>query len=102
MKTKIKTKSVREFFKKKFHEKNFVKAYEEAEPLMTVAIAIAEARNKVGLSQAELAKQLHTAQSVISRIENGNQNLSVKMLIKIAQVLHCHLSVHLKPQKLAA
>ena len=102
MTQKPKTKSVHDFFRKKFQKKSFVKAYEEISPLMDIAIAISKARNVVGLSQAELAKKLKTAQSVVSRIENGNQNLSVQMLAKIARVLNCDLMMRLKPHKLAA
>lgn len=102
MKRKPNTRSVHAFFKKKFEERSFAKAYEEVSPLMDIAIAIAEARNKAGLSQAQLAKKLKTTQSVISRIENGNQNLSVQMLAKIAHLLGCDLRVQLKPSHLAA
>lgn len=102
MKKKPKTKSVHEFFRKKFQERRFTKAYEETSPLMDVALAIVEARNKAGLSQSELARKLDTTQSVISRIENGNQNLSVKMLVQIAHVLKYNLAVHLTPHKMAA
>ncbi len=102
MKKNPPTRSVRHFFKKKFENRAFVKVYEEIGPLMDVAIAVVTARNKVGLSQVELAQKLNTTQSVVSRIENGNQNLSVKMLAKIAQVLGCDLAVQLKPHKLAA
>ena len=102
MRKKIKSGSVNAFFKKKFRESGFVKAYEEVGPLMEIAMAIVEARNKAGLSQTELAKRLGTTQSVISRIENGNQNLSVNVLARIAEVLHCNLMVHLRPHKLAA
>lgn len=102
MKQKFKTESVHKFFNKKLQESSFKKAYEEAGPLMEIALTIAKARNKANLSQADLAKKLKTSQSVVSRIENGNQNLSVNMLIKIAQILNCSLSVHLKHHKLAA
>jgi ribosome-binding protein aMBF1 (putative translation factor) len=102
MKKKPKTKSVHGFFRKKFQESGFAKAHEDASPLMDVALAIVEARNKSGLSQAELAKKLSTTQSVISRIENGNQNLSVKILAKIAQILSCDLTVILRPHRMAA
>lgn len=102
MKKKLMTKSVHSFFKKKIQNKSFIKAYAEVSPLMEVAITISEARDKAGLSQIELAKKLKTTQSVISRIEGGNQNLSLIMLTKIAQVLGCDLKVQLKPHKMAA
>ncbi len=102
MKRKPRTKAVYGFFRKKFQESGFVKAYETESPLMDVALAVVEARDKAGLSQVELAKKLGTTQSVISRIENGNQNLSVQILAKIAQILCCDLTVALRPHKMAA
>ena len=102
MRKKIKTKSVHDFFRDKFQDKGFVKAFEATSTLMNIALVISEARNKAGFSQNELAKKLSTTQSVVSRIENGNQNLSVKMLARIARVLNCDLAVHLKPHKFAA
>ena len=102
MRKKIKTKTIRDFFKKKFQEREFLKAYEDIGPLMDIALAVVEARNKAGLSQAELAKKLHTTQSVVSRLENGNQNLSIMMLAKISQALNCDLSFQMKPHRLAA
>lgn len=83
---------------KKFHkDKEYQKIYEKIAPLMDIAVAIAGAREKAGLTQAQLASKLGTTQSVISRIEQGNQNLSIQMLSRIASVLHCHLEVGLKP-----
>jgi len=89
MKNEPSTKSIHPFFGKKLKERSFAKTYAEVSPLMDIALAIAETRNKAGLSQLELAKKLRTTQSVISRVENGNQNLSMKMLAKIARVLGC-------------
>lgn len=83
---------------KKFHkDKEYRKIYEKVAPLMDVAVAIAAAREKAGLTQTQLASKLKTTQSVISRIEQGNQNLSIQMLSRIASVLGCHLEVGLKP-----
>ena len=96
---KPKTKNAASFFKKKFQEKGFVQEYKKISPLMDIGIAIAEARVRADLSQAELARKLKTSQSVVSRIENGNQNLSLNMLSKIALLLHCELAIKLKPQQ---
>lgn len=102
MTRKIKTKSVKSFFEKKFKSKSFQKAYKQVSPLMDIGFAIAEARHTLGMSQSQLAKKLKTTQSVVSRIENGNQNLSVQMLSKIADVLKCELQVQLQPQRPSA
>ena len=91
----MKTKSVDNYFKKKMKDKNFLKAYEKIGFLLELGITIARARNVIGLSQAQLAKKLKTTQPVVSRIENGNQNISVQMLAKIAKILKCGLKINL-------
>lgn len=42
-------------------------------------------RRKTGTKQLELARKLKTSQSVIARIENGKQNLTLKTLTLIAR-----------------
>ena len=49
-----------------------------------IALQIAELRKSCGLSQKRLAEMLSTKQSAISRIEHGNINITVEMLMKIA------------------
>ena len=51
------------------------------------------ARKKKKLTQKELAKKLNTKQSVIARIETGEQNLTTDKLNKIAQVLDRELKI---------
>lgn len=98
----MRTKSANALFSKRLWRASFAKAYEEAGYLLGIGVAIAKAREKAGLSQRDLAKRLGTTQSVVSRIEHGNQNLSVKMLAKIAHILRCELSVEINPLKMAA
>jgi len=49
------------------------------------------------MTQIQLAKAIGTGQGAISRIESGEQNLTVGMLKKIADVLKCRVTVDLKP-----
>jgi len=49
---------------------------------------IAKIREERGLTQSELAKKIGTTQSVIARIEKGEQNLSTKSLVKISEALN--------------
>ncbi len=67
--------------------KDFDKKYSSAKIRLELAIQIAKEREKAGLSQKDLAAKLKTTQSVISRIENGKQNISLDMLQKIANAL---------------
>ncbi|MGH7283656.1 MAG: helix-turn-helix domain-containing protein [Polyangiaceae bacterium] len=48
-----------------------------------------------GLTQAELAKRMHTTQSVIARLESGKQKPSLATLEKFAKATKCHLKVEL-------
>ena len=67
--------------------KDFDKKFSAAKIRLEFAIQIANEREKAGLSQKDLALKLKTTQSVISRIENGKQNISLDMLQRIAEAL---------------
>lgn len=86
----------RDDLKKRLKNAEFRKAYDEVDAEVRLAVEIAEARETAGLSQAELAAALHTRQSNISRIERGEQNLTVGTLGKIARALHCKLEIQLR------
>jgi ribosome-binding protein aMBF1 (putative translation factor) len=61
---------------------------EEARINAAVAQLIYAARNKAGLSQAELARRIGTKQSVISRLEDADyEGHSLSMLHRIAAAL---------------
>jgi UDP-N-acetylglucosamine 1-carboxyvinyltransferase len=48
---------------------------------------IAEFRELKSMTQKELAASLHTSQSAVARMENGQQNFTTEMLGKISKVL---------------
>ena len=75
----------------------FRKAFDEIDAEVRLAVSIAKAREQAGLTQAALAKALHTKQTNISRIERGEQNLTIHTLEGIAKALHCHLNIQLQP-----
>ena len=64
-----------------------------------VAREIYTIRKKAGLTQAELAKEVGTTQSVISCLESADYNgHSLEMLRRIAHALHCRVEVHIVPE----
>ncbi|MHC4258339.1 MAG: XRE family transcriptional regulator [Planctomycetota bacterium] len=64
-----------------------------------VAREIYNIRKNTGLTQAELAKEVGTTQSVISCLENADYNgHSLEMLRRIAHALHCRVEVHIVPE----
>lgn len=71
-------------------------AYQEADIEIRMAVEIAKARGRAHLTQGQLAKAIGTTQSVISRIERADQNLTLATLSKIAGALHRNLVIHLR------
>jgi len=71
-------------------------AYDKADIEVRLALQIAKARAKARLTQGQLAKAVGTTQSVISRIEAGNQNLTVRTLFRISTVLHTVLIIQFR------
>ena len=57
---------------------------------------LTQARLEKGLSQAQLARLIGTQRSNICRIESGAQNLSLDMMIRIAQALGKNLNILLE------
>jgi len=49
--------------------------------------SIMVARKKAKLTQKELAQKAQTSQSFIAKVENGNQNITIDVLFRIADVL---------------
>ncbi len=62
------------------------------------ALEISQARKKAGLTQAELAREVGTTQSVIARLEDADyRGHTLKMLEHIAQALDRRVEIHLRP-----
>lgn len=73
-------------FKVKMKDKNFKKAFEEERHRLEIAYKISQLRERKHFSQKQLAEKLDTTQSVIARIEAGQQNLTTDNLQKIASI----------------
>ncbi len=51
-------------------------------------------REKRQMTQKQLAEELGVRQQVISRIESGTNNITLDTLLRILEVLHISLKVH--------
>ena len=64
-----------------------------------IAQKIYALRTQANLTQQELAKRVGTKQSVISRLESADyKGHTLKMLDKIADAVHCHLTIDFIPE----
>ena len=73
--------------------------YEASDPEFSLLRELLKARQKAGLSQAEIAERMGTKPTAVTRLEssltNGKHSPSVATLKKYAKALDCHLEIRL-------
>lgn len=71
---------------------------EEERANYQAALAIRAARKKANLTQAQLAKEVGTTQSVIARLEDANyKGHTLRILEHIAEALGSRVEIRLRP-----
>lgn len=70
----------------------FAQAWKESELEYNISRNIIKKRIERGWSQSELAKRMSTTQSVVSRIESGDANMTIKTLASVANALGADVS----------
>ena len=74
--------------------------WEQEFEVFRLGVLLEEARNKLGMTQDELAKKCGTNKSYISRIENDASDIRLSTLIKIIQQgLGGHLKLTLQIER---
>lgn len=74
-------------------DKRAREAYEEELTRLLVSHQIAELRERSHMTQAELARRLHTKQQVISRMEQDQYKPSLTTLEKVARIFNKKLEI---------
>lgn len=77
---------------KRMSDPAFAKAWKESELEYNISRNIIKKRVERGWSQTELAERMATKQSVISRIESGDSNMTIKTLASVATALGIDVS----------
>jgi ribosome-binding protein aMBF1 (putative translation factor) len=75
------------------------KEYEALEEEFALMLAVAKARRRAGLSQAQLAKRMKTTQSTIARLESGRGQPSTRTLSRFAKATGHKLKISFEPVK---
>lgn len=73
------------------------KHYDAMEEEFALMAALAKARARAGLSQAELAKRMRTTQSTIARLESGRGRPSTRTLARFAKATGHRLKIGFEP-----
>lgn len=88
-----------ELKEKALKKKNVRAIYEALEPEFSLLRELLNARQKAGVSQAEIAKLMGTKAPAITRLESslssGKHSPSIATLKKYANALGCHLEIKL-------
>ena len=71
-------------------EKNGIQI-EEKGTMPNLADRSKEIRTQLGLSQNDVAKALHVTRGFISNVENGRVNMSMRLMVYYARLMHVSL-----------
>ena len=95
--------SLKKVLAKKLKNPEFRLHFDESRSISDLCLAVAGARQAMQMSQQELAKLAGTTQSVIARLENGNQGRmpSLSLLSRIAAALKLNLVVGFEKRRVA-
>ncbi len=82
-----KQRTLNQYLKEQLKNPEFKKAFDREDFAARVALEIAEKREKYHITQKELARRMHTTQQAVSRIEKGDQNITIAMIERISEAL---------------
>lgn len=98
--------SNREFINSLMKDPKFKAEYDALAPEFELLEKMLKARAASGLSQADVAKKMHTTTSVVGRLETaGGKKLhspSLRTLERYAAAIGCRLKIDFVPQKKSA
>ena len=94
--------SFRKFKKEALTNPKVKAAYDELEDEFTLMAEMIKARKMVHKTQHEVAKDMHTSQAVVARVESGfglmKHSPTLATLKKYAKAVGCKLSIKLIPE----
>ena len=83
--------------KRKQTDVNFADGFDVGYANFKIGVMLRQAREAAGMTQAQVAQQLRTTRSAISRIENHAEDIRLSTLKRYAQAVGTHLHIQLTP-----
>ena len=80
------------YLRDRLKDPRFKKLYVEERQLVELALRLNQAREELGLTQAEAAKKANVTQQQMSRLENG-VNCNMTTFLKVCQALELKLDL---------
>jgi ribosome-binding protein aMBF1 (putative translation factor) len=88
---------IRDLHRKWMKDPQYRREYDALEEEFALAEAVAKARLRAGLSQAQLARRMRTTQSTIARLESGRGKPSTRTLGRFAKATGHRLKISFEP-----
>lgn len=79
--------------KRKKIDQEFSINFDEGHKQFKIGIILRQARESAGFTQQELAKQLNTKKSAISRMENHAEDIKLSTLVNVASALGKYINI---------
>jgi len=89
---------ITDMHKKWMKSAKYRKAYAALEEEFALASAVIAVRNRVGLTQRELARRMGTTQPVVARLESGRTRPSMRTLERLARATGSRLLIRFEPR----
>ena len=87
-----------DYLKSQLKDKEFKQTYEQELRALEIGIALANERQKRGLSQEILASKMGTSAPQLSRTEHSPERANVKTLLRYADAMDLELKFVLRPK----
>jgi len=84
--------SFREHLREKLKDERFSQLYEEERQLAELSLKMIDIRERLGLSQTEVAIKANVTQQQLSKIENG-VNCNIATFLKVCNALGIRLDI---------
>ena len=91
----------RYILKRKETDPDFADNYEAGFEDFKLGFLLKSIRMEKGISQEELAKNIHTTKSAISRLENHAEDIKLSTIERVAKALGKRLIIQLKEEKVS-
>jgi ribosome-binding protein aMBF1 (putative translation factor) len=96
----MRVRTLKTYIAEQMKDPEFRKAWDALDPEFQVLKAMIKARERTGISQAELARRIGTKQSVISRLERGAfSKATLETIKKVADALDMRLELRLHQKR---
>ena len=86
-------KSWKDLKKELLENKEVAREYKNLEPRYLIISKLIEARNKMGLTQKDVAEKIGTRQSAIARFESGLANPTLSFLEKLTTAINAKIII---------